>query len=143
MVANWNQVVQVLALNCVDESNEEICRNYSVTAYPTIRLFWTQVNSQDDIGKHVENLQQPPEFARDATINFLMENLKTKSAPSSWPNLNKINLNNQQDLELQLKNTKLSSEQNKVQVVGIAEKPDSFVGQQVCEFFIINFFIYF
>ena len=30
MVVNWNSVLQVLALNCVDESNEEICRNYSV-----------------------------------------------------------------------------------------------------------------
>lgn len=131
MVANWNPIVQVAAINCVDESNEEVCRNYTVVAYPTVRLFWTNVNSQEDTGEHVENLQHSPEFLRDYTIEFLLKNLRTKSAPKNWPNLNKIELNNQKELKDELERTNLNSESNKVPVVALAEKNDSYVGQQV------------
>lgn len=134
MVANWHKVVQVLALNCVDEANEEVCRNYSVVAYPTVRMFWTQVKSQDDTGEHIENLQQTPEFARDYAINFILKNLQTKSAPVDWPNLNKLNVSNQNHLNQHLERTGLNSAA-KVPVVAIAERNDSLVGQQVNIFF--------
>lgn len=131
MIVNWNSVVQVLALNCVDESNEEICRNYSVMAYPTVRLFWTNVTSQDDTGEHIYNLQQTPEFLRDELVNFIVKNLKINLAPKSWPNLNKLNVSNQQDLKQHLDRTNLAVESNKIPIVGLVEKNDSFVGQKV------------
>jgi len=132
LISNWSPVVQVAAINCVDESNEEICRNYSVTAYPTIRLFWTNVSSQNDTGKHVDNLEFSAEFLRDRTVEFIMENLKTKSPPASWPMLNKIKLNDSQQLKKQLSSTKpISTMDSNVQIVAMAEKNDSYVGQQI------------
>lgn len=132
-MANWNPVVQVLALNCVDEQNEEVCRNYSVISYPTVRLFWTNVNSQADIGEPVTDLQHSAEFLRDRTIDFILRNLKnaTKSAPSSWPKLDKIKVTGRSELQQQLAKTKLTAAPGSVPVVAIAEKNDSLVGQQV------------
>ena len=133
LVANWSPVVQVLALNCVDEQNEEVCRNYSVTSFPTVRLFWTNVSSQANVGEHVDDLQHSAEFLRDRTIEFMLRNLKnqTKSAPKSWPNLTKIKVTGQSDLQQQLAKTRLNAAADSVPVVAIAEKNDSLVGQQV------------
>ena len=132
LIANWNPVVQVLALNCVDEQNEEVCRNYSVTSYPTVRLFWTNVNDQEDHGEHIDDLQHSAEFLRDRTIEFTLRNLRnrTKSAPTGWPNLNKIPVADQPELK-RLASGRLQVSTGSVPVVAIAEKNDSFVGQQV------------
>jgi len=117
----------------VEESNEEICRNYSVVAYPTVRLFWTNVNSQEDTGEHVENLEFAADFLQDTTIKFILKNLKNKTTPADWPNLNKLKSNDQEELKNHLAKSKLmaTNATERLPVVAIAEKNDSYVGQQI------------
>lgn len=126
LINNWDPVVQVAAINCVEETNEEICRNYSIEAYPTVRLFWTNVNDQSDHGEHVKDLAFSAEFLRDAVIKFTLNNLKTKQAPVNWPVLNKQTISNQKEMN---NNNQLTIANQPS--VGIVEKNDSFVGQQV------------
>lgn len=132
-MASWSPVVQVLALNCVDEQNEEVCRNYSVTSYPTVRLFWTNVNNQEDIGEHIYDLEHSADFLRQRTVQFILRSLQnsTKKVPANWPNLNKIKVADLPKLRQQLVATRLNSPTSRVPVVAIAEKNDSYVGQQV------------
>ena len=129
-------MVQVLVLDCIDEQNEEVCRNYSVVSYPTVRLCWTKVNDQEDHGEHVQDLQHNAEFVKERTLEFIMRNLKnsTKHVPANWPNLNKIKVDNPPRLREVLTASRLNSPNNSVPVVAIAEKNDSFVGQQVSKF---------
>ena len=135
MVANWKSVVQVLALNCVEKQNEEVCRNYSVVAYPTVRLFWINVNTQEEMGETIENVPRSADFLRNATIEFILKNLKTKQAPTNWPNLNKIKLADQGELKKLLNSDQLRLDNFSKPVIAIAEKNNSLVGQQVCAIF--------
>lgn len=136
-------MVQILVLDCILEENEEVCRNYSVISYPTVRLFWTNVNDQEDHGEHIENLQHNAEFLKERVLEFTMRNLKntTKHVPASWPNLNKIKVATRPELQQVVAASRLNSPTDSVPLVAIAEKNDSFVGQQVSQLSIIQPFL--
>lgn len=44
-VKNWHSVVKVAALNCADELNKDVCRQFGVTGYPTIRIIPARTRS--------------------------------------------------------------------------------------------------
>uniref|UniRef100_A0A5F8GCP6 Sulfhydryl oxidase n=1 Tax=Monodelphis domestica TaxID=13616 RepID=A0A5F8GCP6_MONDO len=63
-VKDWRPVLNVAALDCADEVNSEICRDFGITAYPTVKFFKAFSNNSSTgkemsvFGKSVEDLQQ-------------------------------------------------------------------------------------
>ncbi|XP_044532993.1 sulfhydryl oxidase 1 [Gracilinanus agilis] len=63
-VKDWTPVLNVAALDCADEANSEICRDFGITAYPTVKFFKAYSNNSSTgkemsvFGKSVEDLQQ-------------------------------------------------------------------------------------
>jgi len=41
MVKEWRNVVVIGVINCADELNAPICREHSIDAFPTLKVFYS------------------------------------------------------------------------------------------------------
>ncbi|CAH1736277.1 sulfhydryl oxidase 1-like [Aphis gossypii] len=76
-VYGWRNYVKVGVIDCSNELNSQICRDYEIMAYPTIRYFYPQPAS-NDIGKDFIrsfNIQ----VMKDSLIKMLQETQKNMS----------------------------------------------------------------
>ncbi|XP_075229381.1 sulfhydryl oxidase 1-like [Lycorma delicatula] len=94
-IYNWRDVVAIGAVDCANDSNNQLCRDYEIMAYPSIKVF--PINSPDNFlgdsfekdsaAAMAENIIEIIQ-AEDASGNFkvLRENLNLK--PFNDSNLN-------------------------------------------------------
>lgn len=116
----WRKIVQVGAIDCSVDLNNQICREYEVMAYPTIRYFSpnTSVDSRN-IGINIEG--KDSNDLRNKLINLLKN--ETISS-SSWPNLSPLEDINVQNIFHQYP--------DKVQYIFIIyESPNSNIGYEI------------
>lgn len=120
-----NKVVRIAAINCGDATNDEICREFHVEYYPTLRLFPAQ--AQYDKPEHDSKLIQAGgnEVLVSQLVNFIEQH---QHKPLSWPDLEPYTSKRLDTLFITNKNVKYG--------FLIFEKEDSSVGKRV------NFCIY-
>ncbi|XP_027724221.1 sulfhydryl oxidase 1 isoform X2 [Vombatus ursinus] len=118
-VKDWRPVLNVAALDCAEEVNSEICRNFGILAYPTVKFFKAFSNSSSTgtdftAGKSVEELQ-----------TSLIDALETHSGgpwPQSCPTLAPIRLEEIDNFFLRNSDEYLAL---------IFEKENSYLGREV------------
>ncbi|XP_076352038.1 sulfhydryl oxidase 1-like [Tachypleus tridentatus] len=117
----WKNVVSAAAVNCADEENVKLCRDYDVNRFPSIRHFWANVD-KSNIGmeaNHKENI----ETLRHQLIDFLTAKSDLPT-PKHWPTLVPLGGKTIDDVWKAVP-------QRFTQVFLLVELPSSYVGKEV------------
>lgn len=83
-ISRWNGVVQMCAIDCASDENNDICRNFEIMRYPTIRYFPPHLQpGPKQLGTNLDHLLLPNETA---IIDELTKHLvnETSGGPE-WP----------------------------------------------------------
>lgn len=81
----WHSsVIRVAAINCADPDNSDVCSDYGINAYPTLKLVpaYAKFENKDHDATFVKT--QENEILIKTMIDFLQNH---SSKPNSWPNL--------------------------------------------------------
>lgn len=85
-IYRFKNIVQVAAIDCADDANNDVCRDMEIMRYPTLRYFPPFYrNESNNFGIEI---QHPHMQVGESFLYDLMAN--TTTAPSSWPNLHPI-----------------------------------------------------
>ncbi|XP_067140926.1 sulfhydryl oxidase 2-like isoform X2 [Centruroides vittatus] len=116
----WKNIIKVAAVDCSDDINVQLCRNYKVTAYPTVKVFNIQSSSDDP--QYEIAIEHNVTFIKTELINILTSlwNIRT---PLSWPSLLPVRAMSINQLWRQFPNS--------TSVIVILEDPSSIVGREV------------
>lgn len=77
----WHsRVINIAAINCADQKNDNLCREFNVEYYPTLRLF--PPNADFHNSEHDSKLISNRDNLETKIIEFLDQ---IKSAPAGWP----------------------------------------------------------
>lgn len=82
----WRDVVLIAAIDCAADENADLCRQFEIMSYPTIRYFSPYyIKGEKQYGVNVDH---EPMDVGHASLIALMRN--ETSPPSNWPNLKPI-----------------------------------------------------
>ncbi|XP_072285492.1 sulfhydryl oxidase 2 [Pyxicephalus adspersus] len=89
-VQDWHPAVKIGVLNCADEDNIAICKDYGVQFYPTFRFFsaFTKEFSQ---GENYKDSDRRVQTVRHGIIDYLQAAPK-EHQPSAYPSLDPLRL---------------------------------------------------
>lgn len=78
----WRHSLKVMAIDCSDDENNGLCREYEVMAYPTLRYFHLNFEgSESSMGNKVDSQEI------DGIRTYLAKEIvKENSTDTSWPN---------------------------------------------------------
>ncbi|XP_066436603.1 sulfhydryl oxidase 2 isoform X2 [Eleutherodactylus coqui] len=87
-VQDWHPAVRIGVLNCADEENTAVCKDYDVHFYPTFRFFapFTKDFTQ---GENYKEADRDVQSVRHVIIDYL-EGLPTEHRPQLYPSLQPI-----------------------------------------------------
>ncbi|XP_055916785.1 sulfhydryl oxidase 1 [Eupeodes corollae] len=82
----WRDIVKIQAIDCAAEENNDICREYEVMSYPTMRYFGPKYQpSENNYGTPIET--QNREEIKDEISKLVMN----ETAPTdNWPNFSNL-----------------------------------------------------
>lgn len=84
----WSDIVKIAAIDCAAEENNELCREFEIMAYPSLRYFPPFYKPGDkQLGLNVTHA--PMEVGHDSLIAHLRNETKP---PSTWPKLTPLPL---------------------------------------------------
>lgn len=78
-VAPWNNVVKIGAVDCSNEENSDVCREYEIMAYPTLRYFLPHHTVQD-YGNDMDR-----SYSATGLRKKLIKKLLNTTAEPGWP----------------------------------------------------------
>ncbi|XP_055858943.1 sulfhydryl oxidase 1 [Episyrphus balteatus] len=82
----WRDFLKVQAIDCAAEENNDICREYEVMAYPTMRYFGPKYEpSEGNYGTPIET-QNPDEIKKKVSDLVMNETAPT----DNWPNFSNL-----------------------------------------------------
>lgn len=85
-VAGWRDTIQIAAIDCADDGNNDVCRDMEIMQYPTLRYFPPFYrNETNNLGIQIHHL---PMQVGEPNLYALMSN--TTNVPNNWPTLNPI-----------------------------------------------------
>lgn len=116
-IQGWQSVVRLAVLDCAEDINTKICRDYNIESYPTIRTFWFNT-TEGQQGAELKGDERKIEGLKYKIIEWLESSLSKTSetpTPSSWPRLKEV-----EDLETLRKSQLI-----------VAEEKKSFLGRQL------------
>ncbi|XP_072504594.1 sulfhydryl oxidase 1 isoform X2 [Notamacropus eugenii] len=119
-VKDWSPVLKVAALDCAEEANSETCRNFGISAYPTVKFFKAFSGSSatgTDFPVHGKSIEEFQTSLIDA-----LETHRGGRWPPSCPELAPIRLEEINNFFLRNSDDYLAL---------IFEKKDSYVGREV------------
>ncbi|XP_060074737.1 sulfhydryl oxidase 2-like [Ylistrum balloti] len=116
-VKGWSGVIKVGAIDCSTTGNLDICRNYKIKGYPTMRLL-PPYASKNESGVEFHN--QDPKALIEKMVDFVTE--FNGMATSIWPNL--------QPLE-SLEHIWGEAKDHHKHVALVFEEEDSYTGREV------------
>lgn len=120
-IKGWKKIVQVAAVDCSDDINVQLCRNYKVTAYPTIKVF--NIQSKNGDPQYEIGIEHNVTFIKTELINILT-NLWNENIPSSWPSLLPVKAKTINQLWQQQPNSTTP-------IMLIVEAPTSTIGREI------------
>lgn len=87
-VSAWRGVVQVAALDCADDQNSALCREYEVMGYPTLRYFGPQFVGGGKPANYGQSVNKTDDIAvLRATLAALVRNTSAEARAPHWPQL--------------------------------------------------------
>lgn len=85
----WGSFVQIGALDCATDENNDVCRQYEIMRYPTIRYFPPRYpKGEKQLGTNLDHLIIPKPNVLMNELVMLLQN-ETNGGPN-WPNFNKF-----------------------------------------------------
>ncbi|XP_019355731.2 sulfhydryl oxidase 1 [Alligator mississippiensis] len=114
-ILEWRPAVILGAVNCADEFNEKVCRDFRITGYPTLKFFEAFSRSPED-GKRISHVDSSLQALRQGIITHLekYQDVYPPLEPGSTEEVHGF------------------FQKNKVAYLSlIFEKNDSFVGREV------------
>ncbi|KAI0227115.1 Sulfhydryl oxidase 1 [Lamellibrachia satsuma] len=84
-IEDWYKVIRVGAIACSSSGNSPTCRRYDIWGYPTVKFF--PPKSADSHKGTSFNGDRTADDLRKKALDYLLDWLKTHSAPASWPKL--------------------------------------------------------
>lgn len=96
-ISLWSSVVQIGALDCASDENNDICRQYEVMRYPTMRYFPPNYLFGDkQLGTNLDHLLVPKvEDVVDELTHHLVNETR---GDKDWPKFEKFSGNSWKDL---------------------------------------------
>jgi len=87
-VQGWEKIIKVGAVNCANDENMGLCREYEVMSYPTLRFFpihseKSQLGIQDGNPRTIEEIQ-------NKMIDFIAQQHHTKKTYPHWPSFDSL-----------------------------------------------------
>uniref|UniRef100_A0A7G3ACA2 Sulfhydryl oxidase n=1 Tax=Lutzomyia longipalpis TaxID=7200 RepID=A0A7G3ACA2_LUTLO len=83
---SWRDIVDILAIDCSSDENSDVCRDFEVMSYPTVRYFPANYEEgPKQIGKSV--YRPDSETLKETLINFLHTD---EHKLPSWPDLDDV-----------------------------------------------------
>lgn len=93
-IVGWRDTIQVAAIDCANDANNDICRDMEIMRYPTLRYFPPFYQKETNhLGIEIDHL---PQEVGEPYLFKLMAN--TTNVPNHWPNLNPINADSTEEL---------------------------------------------
>lgn len=88
-VSSWKSVVQMGAIDCASDENNDVCRQYEIMRYPTMRYFPPHYPAGDkQFGLNLDHLLVPQ---NDELIDELTSHLVNETGGGAeWPKFNKF-----------------------------------------------------
>ncbi|KAJ8686312.1 hypothetical protein QAD02_022106 [Eretmocerus hayati] len=85
-VHGWGDIVSIAAIDCADEDNTPLCRDFEIMKYPTLKFFHLHFPAQDSLG--LELKKESDEVAiRARLIDQLEKEQQESRGGPSWPNI--------------------------------------------------------
>jgi thiol oxidase len=86
-IASWQDLVKVAVVECSDETNTPLCREYRITRYPTVKYFHENYRfGSGALMSHQNQNYATVEFLKKALIEKLMEEISEERG-AIYPNL--------------------------------------------------------
>lgn len=144
-VKGWKPVVQLAVIDCAEDRNHDVCREYEVFLYPSVRFFWVNnevirdfklpKNSGEENSRNVSHLLgRQYEGDLDSTaplmkglINTLLDHWP-KGVPSNFPPLIPIN---SAESKNELVSKILQQSRQGVPVILLIDQSQSLLGPQI------------
>ncbi|CAD6185386.1 unnamed protein product [Caenorhabditis auriculariae] len=82
-ISTWSPLVQVTVVNCADDKNMPLCREHSVSAYPTLKYFKYLSANKDDAMIYRGDKYDVSKMEQD--IAGLVQADQQKQIPETWP----------------------------------------------------------
>lgn len=119
-VKDWHQAVSVGVLDCAQEENFDVCKDYSIKFYPTFKYFRAH-SSESDRGTTYRGADREIQSVRQLMVNILQNHTKL-DWPDHCPPLDPYS-------SVQL--LPLLGQRSDHYTAIIVEEPDSYVGREV------------
>ncbi|XP_065556580.1 sulfhydryl oxidase 2-like isoform X1 [Artemia franciscana] len=101
-VQPWSKLVKIGAIDCANENNTEICRDYDIMGYPTMRVIHTNATKRT-LGEDVKGSRDVQGLV-ESLVLYLAAQQNIGNASSTWPNIQPVTAKNIAEL-LRLSNT--------------------------------------
>lgn len=86
-VYDWHGILNIAAIDCADDGNNDICRDMEIMKYPTLKYFPPYYkNETNNLGIEVQHV---PMTVGEPNLLELLANVTTIT--TAWPNLKPIN----------------------------------------------------
>ncbi|KAK6470763.1 sulfhydryl oxidase 2 [Huso huso] len=83
-VKDWEPAIQIGVLDCADEKNFDVCKEFGVHFYPTFRYFKAR-NNKFDLGKPYRGANRELPTVRQVMVNFLQNHSQEEWPPACPP----------------------------------------------------------
>lgn len=146
-IADWHPVVELAVVDCAEDRNTELCREYEIYLYPSCRFFWlnwkplrdytqkgdgkndnwgdtSATKSPDKVGLLYEGELSEIKFLRKGLLDYI-EKSWPKGVGTQWPHLMPLNVQTKEQFFDELPVSK------KLPLMVVIEKTDSYVGREV------------
>jgi thiol oxidase len=96
-ITKWNGVAQVCAIDCASDLNNDVCRQYEVMRYPTVRYFPPNYAfGNKHLGTHFEHSLVPN--VENLTDELTRHIMNETNGESDWPKFDKFSGNQWNDI---------------------------------------------
>lgn len=90
----WRNVLKVAAIDCAADDNSDLCRNFEIMSYPSLRYFPPfYENTTKNLGLHVEHA--PMDVGHPNLVTLL---LNTTKKPEQWPTFTPVQYQSRDEL---------------------------------------------
>ncbi|XP_026177981.1 sulfhydryl oxidase 2 [Mastacembelus armatus] len=119
-VKDWQQAIGVAVLDCAQEENFDVCKEYSIKFYPTFKYFRAH-SSPTDVGTTYRGADRQVQAVRQLMVNILQNHTRL-DWPNHCPPLDPLSSE---------KLLPLLGQRSDVFTAIVVEEPDSYVGREV------------
>lgn len=90
----WRSVLKVAAIDCAADDNSDLCRNFEIMAYPSLRYFPPfYENTTRNLG--IEVLHPPMDVGHGNLVNLI---INTTRKPDNWPKFTPVQYQSRDEL---------------------------------------------